>query len=199
MFFSDAVFAIAMTLLAVEIRVPSVPAEDLGQALREQLPEFLAFALSFAVVGAAWMSHHRLFRLLAGYDATLQRINLLALLFVALVPFGSGLLAAYAESSVAVIVYAVIVAAMGLASMTLWQYAWVRGLFGPGVDPGLFQYLRARGLVVPAVFLASVPVAVASADGAKYFWILIALVELALVGIFRNRTATATAHPSRGA
>ena len=179
-FFSDAVFAIAMTLLAVEIQVPNVPAEDLSHALREQVPEYLAFALSFAVVGAAWMSHHRMFRLLDRYDATLQRINLLTLLFVALVSYGTGVLAAYADQSAAVILYAAIVAALSLAHLAMWQYAWSRGMFVDGLDPALFGYLRARGAVVPAVFLASIPVALVSPDGAKYLWIAIAVLEVAL-------------------
>jgi uncharacterized membrane protein len=196
-FFSDAVFAIAMTLLAVEIQVPTVPDTDLAHALREQVPEYLAFALSFAVVGAAWMSHHRMFRLLDRYDATLQRLNLLALLFVALVSYGTGVLAAYAEQSVAVILYAAIVAGMGLAHLVMWQYAWSRQLFVNRLDPALFGYLRARGVVVPAVFLASIPVALVSPDGAKYLWIAIAVLQFALIRVYRRRTVPELA-PSPG-
>jgi uncharacterized membrane protein len=197
-FFSDAVFAIAMTLMAVEIRVPTVPDEDLAQALREQVPEYLAFALSFAVVGAAWMSHHRMFRLLDRYDATLQRINLLGLLFVALVPYGTGVLAAYADQSVAVVVYAAIVGAMGLTNLAMWQYSWNQGLFGPRLDPEIFGYLRARGVIVPAVFLASIPVALVSPDGAKYLWIAIAVLEVALIRVYRRRRVSELA-PAQGA
>jgi uncharacterized membrane protein len=189
-YFSDAVFAIAMTLLAVEIQVPRVPGEDLAHALREQVPEYLAFALSFAVVGAAWMSHHRMFRLLDTYDATLQRLNLLGLLFVALVAYGTAVLAAYADQSVAVILYAAIVAAMGLAHVGMWQYAWNRGLFTDRLGPDLFGYLRARGAVVPAVFLASIPVALVSPDAAKYLWIAIAVFQVALIWVYHRRTAS---------
>ena len=196
-FFSDAVFAIAMTLMAVEIHVPTVPGEDLGRALREQVPEYLAFALSFAVVGAAWMSHHRLFRLLERYDATLQRINLLGLAFVALVPFGTGVLAAYADQSVAVIVYAAIVAAIGMASLAIWQYAWNRGMFADRLDPDLFGYLRARGVIVPAVFLTSIPIAVVSPDGAKYLWLAIAVLEYALIRVYRRRPVSEVACRAR--
>lgn len=197
-FFSDAVFAIAMTLMAVEIGVPTVPGEDLAHALRDQVPEYLAFGLSFAVVGAGWMSRHRLFRLLDRYDATLQRTNLLGLLFVALVPYGTGVLAAYADQSVAVILYAAIVAAMGLANLAMWQYAWNRNLFADRLDPDLFGYLRARGVVVPAVFLASIPVALVSPDGAKYLWIAIAVLEVALIWVYRRRPVSEVA-PAQGA
>jgi uncharacterized membrane protein len=197
-FFSDAVFAIAMTLLAVEIQVPTVPGEDLGHALREQAPEYLAFALSFAVVGAAWMSHHRMFRLLERYDVTLQRINLTELLFVALVANATGVLAAYAEQSVAVILYAAIVAAMGLAHLAMWQYAWNRRLFVDRLDQDLFGYLRARGAVIPTVFLASIPVALVSPDGAKYLWIAIALIRVALIRVSQRPSASGVAHTPGG-
>jgi uncharacterized membrane protein len=197
-FFSDAVFAIAMTLMAVEIHVPTVPDEDLGYALREQLPEYLAFALSFAVVGAAWMSHHRMFRLLDRYDAALQRINLLGLLFVALVPFGTGVIAAYGDQAVAVILYAAIVTAMGLVNLAMWQYAWNRGLFADRLDTDLFGYLRARGAIVPGVFLASIPAALVSPDGAKYLWVAIAVLEVALIRVYRRRPVSEVA-PTEGA
>ncbi len=197
-FFSDAVFAIAMTLMAVEIRVPTVPGEDLAQALREQVPEYLAFALSFAVVGAAWMSHHRMFRLLDRYDAALQRLNLLGLLFVALVPYATGVLAAYADQSAAVILYAAIVATMGLANLAMWQYSWNQGMFGQRLDPDIFGYLRSRGAIVPAVFLASIPVALLSPDGAKYLWIAIAVLEAALIRVYRRRPVSDLA-PAQGA
>ena len=72
------------------------------------------------------------------------------------------MLAAYADQSAAVILYAAIVAAMGLAHLGMWQYAWTRGLFTVRLGPDLFGYLRARGVVVPAVFLASIPVALVS-------------------------------------
>ena len=60
-FFSDAVFAIAMTLLAVQIVVPTVAPGQLREALPQQIPEYFAATLSFAVVGLCWMAHHRLF------------------------------------------------------------------------------------------------------------------------------------------
>ncbi|MFC4397983.1 TMEM175 family protein [Arthrobacter sedimenti] len=150
-FFSDAIFAIAMTLPAVEIRVPEVPPEELPRTLLEHVPQYFAYVLSFAVTGAYWLTYHRLIKLLRGYDANLQRINLLALLFIALTGFASGALARYGDLSVGVVVYAVIVGGTGLSYTTLWQYAWHRKLVGSEVDANLFSYLRARSLAVAAL------------------------------------------------
>jgi uncharacterized membrane protein len=191
-FFSDAVFAIAMTLLAVQIHVPTVEPGHLAEALREQVPEYFAYTLSFVVVGAFWMSHHRLFRLLERYNATLQRLNLLALMFVALVGYGTGVIATYGNETAGVIVYAVIISAVGLTHSILWQYAWSRQLLSEDVDPGLFGYIRARSLVVPVVFLASIPLALFSPSGAKYLWLAVLAVDVALVVVYKRRPATTT-------
>lgn len=189
-FFSDAIFAIAMTLLAVEIRVPDVPADELGAKLIEQVPQYFAFALSFAVTGAYWMTHHRLFKLLRRYDANLQRINLVALLFIALTGFGSGVLARYGDQPAGVVVYAVIISGMGLSYTVLWQYSWHRKLFSADLDADLFSYLRARSLAVPAVFLASIPVAFLSPTAAEYLWLAVLVLDAALSLIYRGRAAS---------
>lgn len=189
-FFSDAVFAIAMTLLAVEVRVPDVPGDELGAALVEQVPQYLAYALSFAVTGAYWMAHHRLFKLLRRYDANLQRINLVALLFIALTGFGSGVLARYGDQPTGVVVYAAIISGIGLSYTVLWQYSWRRKLFVAELDADLFTYLRARSLAVPVVFLASIPVAFLSPTGAEYLWLSVLVLDAALSLIYRRRAAS---------
>src|SRR5919202_6822338 len=80
-FFSDAVFAIAITLLALEIQVPQIPADSaaalLPGALLSLWPKFFSFLISFWVVGFYWLSHHRTFRYISGYDYSLLLINLL--------------------------------------------------------------------------------------------------------------------------
>jgi uncharacterized membrane protein len=179
-----------MTLLAVEIRVPDVAPDELPDALLKQGPQYFAYVLSFAVTGAYCLTHHRLFKLLRGYDANLQRINLLALLFIALTGFGSGVLARYGDQPAGVVVYAVIISGMGLSYAALWQYAWHRKLFCRDVDASLFSFLRARSLVVPLVFLVSIPVSFLNPAAAEYLWLAVLLLDAALSLIYRKRTAT---------
>jgi uncharacterized membrane protein len=80
--FSDAVFAIAITLLALEVRVPEVDADALPQALLGLLPEIGVYALSFLIVGLYRVSHHHIFRYIVRYDYTLIWLNIFFLLCI---------------------------------------------------------------------------------------------------------------------
>lgn len=116
-FFSDAVFAIALTLLALEIRPPAVPDDsaELRRALLGLWPHFFSFLLSFWVVGTYWMGHHRVFRYVRGYDRRLLSINLLFLMWVVLLPFSSSLLGGYTDQRIVAIIYATHIVLVGLS------------------------------------------------------------------------------------
>ena len=173
--FSDGVFAIAITLLVLTLEVPA-GVDDLGQELRDRSDEFLAYALSFAVLGKLWLSHHRFFGSLGRFDGTLLALNLLYLAFVALVPFTSDLLGNYSGESVAVVAYALNLAAVSLVFTISVRYSvrhdlireWARGhaeLFAGWTD-----------FFVAGVFLVSIPVALVSPTAATLVWLGIFLV-----------------------
>ena len=191
MFFSDAVFAIAMTLLAVNIKAPEVPADQLGQAILEQRPEFFAYALSFAVAGAYWLSHHRLFRLLKGFTGGLQRLNLLLLFFVALLAYATDMLALHDDTSLGVVIYAAALGLIGSVNTWMWSYCRRRGLFRDDVNPGLLRYARVRAPVTPAVFLLSIPIALFSPSAAELSWLSILVINLGLRLAGRRRMGAA--------
>lgn len=118
-FFSDAVFAIAITLLALEIRIPELrhpTPQRLSEVLVRLLPQFWSFAISFWIVGTLWVTHHRIFHYIRGYDRRLLLINLLFLMWVALMPFSGSLLGEYGEYQISVIIYS---AHMIVASLTI--------------------------------------------------------------------------------
>lgn len=98
-FFSDGVFAIAITLLALDIRLPETlpgsEALDLPGALFELWPEFFSFLISFWFIGTYWMAHHRILHYVRGYDRGLLTINLPFLMWIVLLPFSSTLLGEY--------------------------------------------------------------------------------------------------------
>jgi TMEM175 potassium channel family protein len=93
--FSDGVFAIAITLLILDVRVPSATQPNLRQALLRQWPMYVAFLISFAFIGIMWVNHHRLFNHIRRTDNGLMFLNLLLLLGVTFVPFPTALLAAH--------------------------------------------------------------------------------------------------------
>ena len=197
-FFSDAVFAIALTLLAVDIKVPQVPADELGRAVVEQLPEFAAYLLSFVVTAAYWLSHHRLFRLLSGFTVVLQRLNLTLLLLVALIGYAADMIAFYSDQVLGVVVYAVILGLIGVANTAMWIYAGYRGLFQDDVHPQLLAYARTRVAVTPAVFLLSIPIAFLSPAAATFSWGAIVVVNL-LFRLLGSRAAAPAETDSKSA
>ncbi len=128
--FSDGVLAIVITLLILEIDVPT-PEEHPGQLandLAKQWPHYVSFLLSFLVVGIIWLNHHATFNLLQRTDHRIQVLNLLLLLPVTLLPWPTDLLATYAvegtasEQRLAVLIYGLTSTAMALAFNVLWRY-----------------------------------------------------------------------------
>jgi uncharacterized membrane protein len=173
-FFSDAVFAIAVTLLIVDLRVPDVPHVQAGRELRQAIPQMAGFATSFAVVGLFWLAHHGLFRYIKGIDRPLVLLNLLFLGTIAFVPYPTALLSAAGDEVPATIFYAASMAAVGLAEAAVWLYAIrIRELALPGVSPAVRRWVLLRILRTPVVFLLSIPVALVWPNLAKWLWLLI--------------------------
>jgi uncharacterized membrane protein len=125
--FSDGVFAIAVTLLVLEIAVPAGSQHDLLGAFLNQWPSYLAYVVSFSTIGALWLEHSLITEYLDQVDAILVRLNLLLLLVVSFLPFPTRLLAEYLNSDnaerVAVSIYGLtLLVALSLLSV-LWRYA----------------------------------------------------------------------------
>lgn len=118
-FFSDAVFAIAMTLLVIEVKVPEIHAMSdaaLGQALLMQFPNYIGFVISFIVVGRFWVGHHRVMGLLKATSPRLIWANLIFLLVIAFMPFPTAVLSEYVQLRVAVGLYTGWLMLLGLAN-----------------------------------------------------------------------------------
>jgi uncharacterized membrane protein len=176
MFFSDAVFAIAITLLALEIRLPTAEGALTDDELLTQLlslwPKYLAYVISFLVIGTFWLGHHRRFRYIRRYDRRLLWFNLLALMCIAFIPFPTGVISE-SGSRTATIFYALTMTVTGLLSGVIWWYAaWRDRLIDPALDRKHRRYERVAPLVIPAIFLLSIGLAFSDAQLAKYSWSL---------------------------
>lgn len=195
-FFSDAVFAIAMTLLVLEIRLPEGAEDDLGAALLELWPFYLAYVLSFAITALNWVTHHRKFRYIRRFDEGLIRINLLLLLVVAFVPFPTSVMAEHGDQTAAIVLYAGTVAALSLIQLWIWVHAYRAGLMEKDVDREVFLYVCLNLVPAPLVFLVSIPLAIAVPGWTPFFWILIWPVSALLSAIFVPRITRGRASPT---
>jgi uncharacterized membrane protein len=180
-FFSDAVFAIAITLLSLEIRLPatdSAPTNgELSQLLLEIWPKYMAYVISFLVIGLFWIGHHRRFRIIQRYDRNLMLLNLLLLMVIAFVPFPTAVLSEYGNRA-ATIFYALVMILIGVLSACLWWYASYKDRL---IDPGLDRRRRRREMLIPlwfiGVFLLSIALAYINVGLARLSWILLAVTQ----------------------
>jgi len=127
--FSDGVFAVAITLLVLDIRPPTDAgsADDLWRGLGDLWPHYAAYAVSFLVIGIVWVNHHAVMDLIARVDRQLAFLNLLLLMSVALIPFATAVLADYLThgnaAHTAAAAYSAVIALMGAMFGALWIYA----------------------------------------------------------------------------
>ena len=155
--FSDAVFAIAITLLIIEIGVPHLDEEPPGTTLPQALvglwPSFLAYVISFLQIGVIWANHHNRFRFIERSDHGLLFLNILFLMCVAFIPFPTALLAEYLEGTAgeretAGVIYAGTLAVTAVFFTLLWLYAATnRRLVDRGLDPSLLRAMTRRYLL----------------------------------------------------
>jgi uncharacterized membrane protein len=151
--FSDGVFAIAITLLILEIKVP--PTANLGNGLLQLWPSYLAYAISFVVIGAIWINHHAMFDWIDRVDPTLVLLNTLHLMFIAFLPFPTAVLAEAFHSglnqSTAAAFYSGTLTVIGVFVTVMWNYASRhRELLNAAISPDRAKAIGRRFLIGPA-------------------------------------------------
>lgn len=175
--FSDGVFAIAITLLALSIEVPEQLPSDItvSQMIENQLGDLIAYAISFAVVGKLWLAHHRFFSAVERFDSVMMGLNILYLAWIALVPVTSEVLGDYGDNSSAVIVYAIVMAAVSITFQVQITYSYRNELIRPELRDVERRVAGPANLIVAVVFLVSIPVALLSPLAATLMWPLVFL------------------------
>jgi uncharacterized membrane protein len=159
--FSDGIFAIASTLLVLDLAIPAV-SSDVGHSLLKQWPTYLAYLVSFATIGNAWLNHSVITDYLERADAILLRLNLVLLFFVSVLPYPTHMLAEYITSEnaerIAVTVYGLNLLAISGFTSLVWHYAVAERLvrrdnkeeevraINRKLDPSLVSYAVAIGI-----------------------------------------------------
>jgi uncharacterized membrane protein len=156
--FSDGVFAIAITLLILEIKIPPSGTGKLSLELIGQWPSYLSFLISFAFIGIMWINHHRLFTHIARSDDVLLILNLLLLLGVIVVPFPTAVLAQHlgqADQRTALILYNATYVFIAAVFNLLWRYAssGKRRLLAKDVDSASVQRISRQYALGPVFYL----------------------------------------------
>ncbi|MBV9852858.1 MAG: DUF1211 domain-containing protein [Armatimonadetes bacterium] len=184
--FSDGVFAVAITLLALDLHVPRLnelaPGVRLGGALLGEWPAFLAYVTSFLTILVMWVNHHRLFELIRRSDHWFLIVNGLLLMGVTVIPFSTSLLAEYIghrDASVAAAVFSGGYLLIALGYNLLWRYALRVGLLKPDAPPRAVETITGQYRFGPLYYLTafilafiSVPASVGLALGLAVFFAL---------------------------
>ena len=177
--FSDAVFAIAITLLVLNLKVPHLTGRNIDHRLVDALGHdaglLAGFVISFFVIARYWMSHHRLSILLRRVDTPFIVLNLLFLAFIVFVPFPTEVIGVYGGTTTAAVFYAATMVPTGLLSWATWEYALRSGLDDGRAPAGTLRQARLRSGYLVTVFAISIPVAFADPAAAQVMWALLVL------------------------
>lgn len=159
--FSDAVFAIAITLLVIEIKIPEIHEAEvtdklLLHKLRELIPKFIGFLVSFLLIGQYWIVHHRMFGYVVNFNDRLIWLNIFFLLAVALMPFSTGFYSEYVltKTMTPVIFYTANIAALGFINFFMWRYISRPGKnLTENLTQPMARFFSSRALAVPVIFI----------------------------------------------
>jgi uncharacterized membrane protein len=175
---TDGVFAIAMTLLVLDIRVPESSAH-LDAALRHEIPTILSVAISFVLCGVFWYGHRNEFLYIRRVNHQLIWINIAFLLLLSLIPFSTALLGRFPSDRLAVQVYGLNLCAAAVVHAGIWWYATSkRRLVEADLDPVSIRIGTELAVIAPALYLVAL---VASAYSTTAAVVLYALVPIPYV------------------
>ncbi len=181
--FSDGVIAIAITLLALQLSIPVIKdptsGSQLGHALWANRGQFRIYLITFVVIGYYWMIHHRTFRVITGHDAVLAWVNMVFLLGISVLPFGSNLFGRYTSNTTAMMVYGGIFTVLSLSFVAIAFVAEWRRLLDSRANLARFRSGRARAIGTTLVFGMSVALAPLTGPGdAQLLWLVIIAIVL---------------------
>nr|WP_319397658.1 TMEM175 family protein [uncultured Carboxylicivirga sp.] len=161
--FSDGVFAFAITLLVIDIKIPEVNMHHISDAvlwtqLKELTPKLIGFFVSFFVIAMYWLSHHRIFKFVVSVNKKLLWGNLLFLLPIVLMPFSTGFFSRYFTTSVKLpfAIYTLTICMAGFFCFRLWKLIGnPKNKLSAGLERVIVNYNLARALIVPVFFMAT--------------------------------------------
>ncbi|MDT3727107.1 TMEM175 family protein [Streptomyces sp. DSM 41972] len=177
---SDGVFAIAITLLVLDIHVPQgLDSDGFHQALGDVVPNLGAYAISFAVLAGFWRDHRAIFHRVRLVDADVIGLTVLGLGLAALLPFPTALVSEYGDESTSVVIYSVAVASLGAVHLALAAVVARRPWLHGDAQPLRNEFLYAVDLgTMVAVFLVTIPLALVVGPAAMWWWLVLVPIKV---------------------
>jgi uncharacterized membrane protein len=174
--FSDAVFAFAITLMALTIDIPDLPPDlsqsELLQRLDDSYPQLEDYIISFAVIAIFWISYHQVFNHIKGSHISMVYLNLLFLLFITLLSLTTSFVTNYASYQIPYIIYCIVVIMTSSLLVLIWWYATKDyRLVDKGMHPLFIKGTFFALLAIPIIFSISIVISFIDLDIAQYFWL----------------------------
>jgi uncharacterized membrane protein len=188
--FSDGVFAIAITLLVLDLHVPEVGTGSLAHALWRQWPADASYVVSFLTIGIIWVNHHNLLRHLERADRGLLFLNVFLLMAVAVIPYPTALVSHYARTenaTAAAVAYGSVMVFMALMFNAIWHHARHAGLLAPGADPREVSGITRSFLPGPLLYLTGTLAAFVNSSASLLIFAAIALFYVASSSLWGRR------------
>jgi uncharacterized membrane protein len=153
---ADGIFAIAMTILVLDLRLPNTPA-DLAGRLKSIGPSFATFVVSFVVLGVFWFAHHQTFHFLVRVNRNVVWLSILFFMGIVLIPFVASVLGSYPTDRIALTLYGGVIGLITVLGYVIWWYiTGDRGLVVAGLDPDLVRKVRQWIAVGPCIALVAI-------------------------------------------
>jgi len=188
--FSDGVFAIAITLLVLDLHVPDVGDGSLAHALWRQWPADASYVVSFLTIGIIWVNHHNVFRHLERCDRRLLLLNVLMLLTVALIPYPTALISHYARTpnaTAAAVFYGAVMVVMAIFFNAIWHYSIRSGLLAAGADQREVSGITRSFVPGPFLYLTGTLLAFVNADASLLVYAALAVFYVVSSSIWGRR------------
>jgi uncharacterized membrane protein len=180
---TDGVFAIVMTLLVLEISIPEIAQSSLHTELPSRLlelwPKLLSYVISFMILGIFWYLHHIAFHYIKRSDNGLVWLNILFLMFIALIPFSTALFGSYGTEQLALVIYAINIILVTVMRFIIWIYATGKHrLVDINISPSLLKWDRLISLGFLFIFLLMIGVSFINVAAARAVFILLGVLGL---------------------
>jgi uncharacterized membrane protein len=189
----DAIFGFALTLLALDLRLPEVKPDALGQAVLTLLPKLIVFVFAFLVIAQQWDVHQRTMTHVARADGTFVWLYLLSLMFVVLMPTSADMLVRYPLQPLSLLFFGANTALLCLASWTMWRHAsQARRLLDDSIDPYMVKLIGRLWLYPPLIIAVTMPLSFVSVYPVYILWILMPVISYRYSSVVAKRKLEAS-------